>query len=367
MVRQILLQIGGDTSELFAERQADHEAELHGLLLDHPELIPAEEMDFAAPLLVVGRETPVASGRIDLVCVARSGEILLVEFKTGPNNPDFRHTLAQLIDYAAQLWRGTLEQFEESVIRRHRHSSLDESVAQAWPELTDDESAQLKATMAEQLRTGRFVYVAAAQRFTDAMLRSIEYLNATSTSKYYALELVRFDGSIGRAYESRVVARPSRTSSGNGSVSGTIDQAQMLDRIEDPDYRAAIASLLDALPSLGFRVEFVSAGCSLRARTPLRADPISLGWFYPPSEAVGFLGSRDLTLGYDLTYETRFPQAVPALRDYGERAAQLPGAEVLNYRNRLIHFAPKVIDQSLVDAIKQLLAETYAILQEIPS
>jgi len=47
-----------------------------------------------------------------LLCLASSGDVVLVEFKTGPQNPDFRHALAQLIDYGSDLWRLSVDDFD---------------------------------------------------------------------------------------------------------------------------------------------------------------------------------------------------------------------------------------------------------------
>jgi len=39
----------------------------------------------------------------------------LAEFKTGPQNPDFRHALAQAVDYGADLWGMTPDEFDATV------------------------------------------------------------------------------------------------------------------------------------------------------------------------------------------------------------------------------------------------------------
>jgi hypothetical protein len=44
---------------------------------------------------------------------------LVIEFKTGPKNPDFRAALAQLLDYGSDLWQLTLDQFETAVAARY--------------------------------------------------------------------------------------------------------------------------------------------------------------------------------------------------------------------------------------------------------
>lgn len=103
-------------------------------------------------MLIVGRETSLPSGAVDLVGMARNGAILVIEFKTGPQNSDFRHALAQMVDYGSHLWEMDPDDFETTVARRYfatahagQASKRIESIAAAaistWPDLTDEELA----------------------------------------------------------------------------------------------------------------------------------------------------------------------------------------------------------------------------------
>lgn len=115
-----ILVTGGSGPVQFVEHAADSEHELQTVLLNHPQLIPAEDLGLDGDLLVVGRETTLASGSIDLLCLSKVGEVVVVEFKTGPQNPDFRHALAQVIDYGSDLWKlGGWREFDEGVVHRY--------------------------------------------------------------------------------------------------------------------------------------------------------------------------------------------------------------------------------------------------------
>ncbi len=103
MARKIVVQAEGKL-ELLTETLADHELQLQELVKQNPDLLPVEEFGMETPLLVIGRETPLRSGAVDLVAVAKGGELLVIEFKTGPQNTDFRHALSQLLDYGSDLW-----------------------------------------------------------------------------------------------------------------------------------------------------------------------------------------------------------------------------------------------------------------------
>jgi hypothetical protein len=356
MPRKTLLRSQG-RSDILTERLADSEAELQHLIKSHPELIPAEDLDLVEPLLVIGTEVRVAVGSIDLACLDRGGEIVLIEFKTGPANPDFRHTLSQLTDYGAALWRTTVDGLM---------NDFDASIRATWPDLVEDEAIQIKARVEQRLSRGQFVYVAAAQRFTDAMLNHIEYLNETSTSMFYAVEVIRFDGVDLTAYAARVVARPPRNTVGTArSVAGRLDTEGFLDLVGDVQ-RESARSFIAALQPLGIRTEFVSQGFSMRVKTHVRAEPISIGWVYAASTPVGFLGSREITLGYDVQFNGD-DRVSSILKAYVDEARTIPGAIALSEYRKLnaVYFKWESFDLRLSERVQNLLAKTSQRLQEV--
>ncbi|MCL4499412.1 MAG: hypothetical protein M1335_04110 [Chloroflexi bacterium] len=95
MARKIVVKRDDGPTQLLAEVTADAEIQLQEMTQGNPDLLPIEEFEMTGPLMVVGRETALPSGSVDLVAIARSGEILIIEFKTGPKNTDFRSCLAE--------------------------------------------------------------------------------------------------------------------------------------------------------------------------------------------------------------------------------------------------------------------------------
>jgi hypothetical protein len=104
---------------VLTEILAEDEAQLQKIIKENPDLLRVDEFGMSSPLMVVGRETTLPSGAVDLLSATRSGELLLVEFKTGPQNSDFRRVLAQLLDYGSDLWQMSYEQFESTVASRY--------------------------------------------------------------------------------------------------------------------------------------------------------------------------------------------------------------------------------------------------------
>lgn len=323
----------------FVEGPADNEAELQGVLLRHPELLPADDLGFDDDLLVIGRETPLASGMVDLLLLARTGDIVIVEFKTGPQNPDFRSAIAQVIDYGSDLWQlRDAVAMDEGVVRRYlagpyapdrAHGVLDlRSAAERTWALDDDGWLALVARLDEVLVSGDFLFVVAAQRFTPQMHDVVQYLNSvTRAGRYFLVEVIRLDastsssGGLSRAFAAQVVARPVRAPSiGSGSRTS---EAEFLGRVEDPDYHEALSDLLSAVESLGLVTNWSTKGASIRLRSPDRNEPLSIGWTFLDGDQ--WSGARHVTLGVDPKSLISHPSLVGRVDRFVSEVAAVPG------------------------------------------
>lgn len=189
----------------------------------------------------------------------------------------------------------TLEDFETRVAQRYFNgvhcppgtvplgTSLDEVLSRAWGPAVDD-AVDWRERLQAQLRDGSFHYVAVAQRFTPPVLRTLQYLNsAMKSSRFSAVELVRFAGPNYAAFEARLVAaaEPPKAVTGTGKIAlAGIDD--LIATITDDDYRHHLQDLFDALVSLeGLAVFWGTTGCSMRVAVPKRG-PLSIGWVFPP-------------------------------------------------------------------------------------
>ena len=103
MPRQMLVTSRTGT-QVLKESLAHNEAQLQGVLRDHPGLLPLEDLGLVGPALVVGKETGVPSGAVDLVLVARGGELVIVEFKTGQPRPEHAAQLAVYQEAMQAAW-----------------------------------------------------------------------------------------------------------------------------------------------------------------------------------------------------------------------------------------------------------------------
>lgn len=364
MPRRVLVQRAQEHFDL-VEVLAPNERSLQEVLKEQVQLLPTEDLGLDGDLLVVGRETTLASGSIDLLCLSRSGELVLVEFKTGPQNPDFRHALAQVIDYGSDLWRMSLEDFDRGVVQRYLGSphcssamsgatDLQDAIFRAWS-LPEEDTIQLQERLVQVLATGDFVYVVAAQRFTPAMATSLDYLNATMRyGRFYLVEVVRLQGSDLVAHAARVVAAPSRRPPG-GPPAGKASEAGFLAEIVDDAYREAMRDLFAAATTLGLTIAWGSKGASLRLKTPDRAEPLSVAWTFLDGDQ--WYSARHLTLGVDPSALAVTPSVRDAVTAYLAQVRTIDGGNAVSGSLNAYMFAP-----SVVPSVKDALIETLDML-----
>lgn len=367
MPRRVLIQRGTDTFDL-VEVPAPNEHHLQEIMKSQPQLIPSDDLGLDGDLLVVGRETSLASGSIDLLCLARSGDLVLIEFKTGPQNPDFRHALAQLIDYGSDLWQMSLEDFDRGVVQRyltsnHRvpafagASDLHDAIERTNWNLDEDELGNLSARLTEVLSTGDFHYVVSAQRFTATMQKNLAYMNETMRfGRFYLVEIVQLEGEELTAHAAQVVAVPAkRTAAGGPSVSSKADEATFVAGIAVEPYRSAVGDVLAACSAIGLEVKWRSVGASIRFVTPDRRQPLSIGWLLP--EGSQWQGARFVTFGVDPTSLEQTPSVETAVRQFVARLAQLPGAKPVPANLDAYTFSP--------DALPAISTRLVAILEQL--
>lgn len=218
MARKVLVQHPDGSTFDLTETPVANEHHLQEVMKTNPALLPVDDLGITGPLLVVGRETSLASGSIDLVGAVPSGDLVLVEFKTGPQNPDFRHALAQLIDYGSELWGTTAAEFDTGVVQR--------------------------------------------------------YLNGLPPRADGSTERTRDD-----RYVAQSVATQPKTHR-SMPVPG-VDEASFLADLDDVAYRDALSDIFTTCRTLGLSFAWGVRGASIRLATPDRPEPLSVGWIFP--------------------------------------------------------------------------------------
>lgn len=366
MARKILVVTTGGGSFDFTEAPASNEHELQEVMLNNPQLIPAKDLGFSDDLLVVGRETTLASGFIDLLCVSSTGEVVIIEFKTGPQNPDFRHALAQVIDYGADLWRlSDWREFDQGVVHRYLNGprvdpaykackGLREAAEKAW-DLDEQGWDMLTGRLDQVLGSGDFHFVVAAQRFTDAMKATVEYLNEVSASgRFFLIELIRLDGTDQTAYAAQVVQMPPKRSQHRRGPAGQASEDEFLGRIEDAAYREAMSELFATTTALGLTLAWGSKGASIRLNSPDRDEPISVGWVF--LEGDQWTWARHVTMGVDPSTAKNHPTIADPIHRYCAAVKAVPGATIAGGKSNAAIFKPAVFTEVRAQLFELLAA-----------
>lgn len=359
MPRRIILEGGGGSPQTLLEVLAENEAELQNFLKDNPDLFPVEEIGLTDSILITGRESTVPSGYIDLVAIARTGDVLVVEFKTGRGNPDFRHVLAQLLDYGSHLWGMSYEQFETEAVRFFTSdrctapklrgmTSLAEAATATWSEFTEEESDQFQSALASNLSSGNFLYIIAAQDFTDQIQQTVEYLNAVLNGpRFFGVEVIKFQGDAATAFEARTVLKPSIKTMRQAPTQAT--EGNFLDRLDDVAYRNSLKQLFDLFRDLGLRFEWGSVGTSVRVWITGSPVLLTLGWFFPPGRS-GWMGMTDVTLGYPLESQALTDDVTTFLKAYVNNLSLLTGANAeTRGKSNAYRFDPKSVVDNLTE------------------
>lgn len=324
MARKIALIGPGGDGEVLTEDAIALEEDLQELVKRNPELLPYEDFDLSGPLMVISRETRVRSGAADLIAVAPSGAILLVEFKRGKENPDARHALAQMLDYGSHLWQMTYDDLDALAVTFSRDQGANSvnlsgrsriaAAAQLWwagvPDFSFD---RFRDQLTYRLEKGEFEYVLAARDFPDALERTITYLNQAMPSRFFAVELVLFASGEKRAYEARTVRKPP---SGRPNQTATYaTEAEFLASIASDAYRKSLQDLFQwcRLQQLSF--EWGTRGTSIRLRNRDRSEPISIAWAFPTG-APGWMGLTNVSFGFDATTAAATPSLAGPLQEY---------------------------------------------------
>lgn len=157
------------------------EAFLQQLIAEHPSLIPG-----VSNRAVACREFSSGVGPADVVILDESGELTLIECKLTTNPQIRREIVGQVLDYASRLWGMPVDEFESTW---RRASKSDTSPLAVF----DDEGADTRENLAENLESGRMRLVLAVDKVNDDLKRIVEYLNSITLGEVsvFVMEFVR--------------------------------------------------------------------------------------------------------------------------------------------------------------------------------
>lgn len=205
----------GGRLRILQESPIELEEQLQEVLKENPDLIPASDLGLQPPLLVVGRESTLASGYADLVCIDRTGMLVIVEVKRGKEG-DARRAIAQALDYGSDIWhkmreaaragREAITTFEETVAtpyfsgprypEKARPQTLREAASGRWEPTEESGESDwwhnFETNLESTLASGKYFYIVFAPSIPDNVRTTIEYLSATTNFSFGAVEVDHF-------------------------------------------------------------------------------------------------------------------------------------------------------------------------------
>lgn len=343
--RYVMVTVGTDEEpRIVPEHSVSQELWLQEQVRTHTELIPAQDFGLRTPLLVVGRETTLGeAGSADLIAVDMTGEVLVAELKRGPDNPDARRVIAQLLDYGAQLFGMTYEDFDRSIARRYfdsdrchdsglRGTALDEAAESLWGtteaegagEAREFDKERFRERLAQCLKEGRLTYVVISTRISDRLRRVLEYLTTTASFRAFGVEVSHFSDGRLSVFVPRAIALG--TSTTDRRQTGKREFLAQL----TPHGREIFEALLERLDATGETIYWGTVGFSFRPDFGGRAASMVYGYPQPSqSRAAGRLpaseGDHDLLQVYFPQLESVFAHNPEVPRRYREATKKLPG------------------------------------------
>ncbi len=200
MKKRRLLRLEGDEIAVAREALFESEAALHRAIAAHPEVLPNEDLGIG-PLVALANEFDTDAGPIDLLAASPVGELVIIEFKRGTENPDVRRVVAQVLDYGSALWRLSYEEFEERCascdpmaggsIEDHMTSML------SGPDVPEFDPVAFRREVENTLERGDFLFLYVGRDLDDRTRRIMTYLAEGPRIRFFAIEVSYFQSGDG--------------------------------------------------------------------------------------------------------------------------------------------------------------------------
>ena len=166
-----------------APSEGDLQSRIVNILGKDPRALPLAGQP---ELTVVGQYVGTGSGEADVIAVERGGRPVIIEAKLHKNREARRQMVAQTLEYAADLHRLSVEEFERDILGLGRSESQPKSLAEA---IGEDDDENFYEDLAEHLACGSFRIVFLLDRAPDVLVKLVGYLE-TITEDRIIVDLV---------------------------------------------------------------------------------------------------------------------------------------------------------------------------------
>lgn len=321
MKRKALLK-DGDRFVLLEESDFEAETALQEALKRNPEVVPVADLELGE-VVVVGRETSVPSGAIDLLLVDAEGRVIIVETKLSSNPELRRQVVAQALDYGASLWRiaPSVKDFEALVLRYWRSDACEDERVKKVESLRDGLESifrelygedwdydTFEASLEDNLANGQHVLLVVASGLMDGLSRDLlQYLNLRMDVPIYGVEIDVFETQTQQIIVPRGVRYTPRTRRSSTSTRGKTDRPTFLAACT-PVAATFFTRLLEEAEEKGMIINWGRVGFSVRM--PLD-NPVTVMYGYPPNDFQVFTAQLSLSSEGRVAFHSRLREVAP--------------------------------------------------------
>jgi hypothetical protein len=187
----IIISRNGKKATPVEESKVEDESELQHYIADNPEVIPLDQVKENPEFFVVGVEVDTKSGPVDAIGLDSDGEIYLIETKLEQNS-DKREIIAQIFDYAANIWKtdGSTDEFIENLdvkVQELCDMTLQQKIQQDFT-LDATEANKVLSTLRNNIDDGYFKFVICMDALNERLKDLILYINYNSKFDIYAVD-----------------------------------------------------------------------------------------------------------------------------------------------------------------------------------
>jgi hypothetical protein len=181
------LILGSDTAQplrrvALASTDGHDEKWLQALLLEHPDLIPIEQIDPGAGQVVpICRELAIpkegSTVFLDMLGVTKQGRLVLVECKLWRNPQSRREVIAQILEYAALLREWTYADLTAKLVQALRWTGPNPLFAKVRQDLPELDEVRFVEAVSRSLMAGDFDLIVAGDGIRSDLQAIAGHLN----------------------------------------------------------------------------------------------------------------------------------------------------------------------------------------------
>jgi hypothetical protein len=191
-----------------------NEDELQKHIFEHPELLSESNDD---KYISIAREVKIDSGRIDVLMLSHTGNIVVVEVKLDRNQQSRREIVAQIVDYVSTLSELSIYELND----RTNHKLLDKlEEAEIPPETAD-----------KLLRNADIEVILAVDQSNEDLNRIVQFLSAHTDFKISLAEISKHNDGDRTLLSSSLLFSKEDSAPKKSSESHDHTRSELMDRI----------------------------------------------------------------------------------------------------------------------------------------